>query len=341
MALLRSGLIAAVAATVLMLARTQLLAPLLAGLAMCGLASADLIPIDRGEVEPKPFSYVAGTERYGAVDWLIEHHSDDRFSVDPRGPFRLLNVGLTYNLQEAAGYDSVSIWRVVNYFYLLNHGVPYPHLQLRDDLAATAIERYGSPLVDLANVRYAVAVVPPAAGWVERFRLSGSLHARAEPTWDPSLRVYENPHVMPRAFVVYSADVLSSDAAQLSALAKLDPRRRAIVDRLPTPKPIGDGRPFTPAKLVRAEYDRLVIDADAAAGGLLVVSESFYPGWSAKVDGESVPLLRADYAFRGVAIKAGHHRVEMRFVSRPTEIGLALSALGFFAMLGMGLWRRK
>jgi uncharacterized membrane protein YfhO len=98
---------------------------------------------------------------------------------------------------------------------------------------------------------------------------------------------------------------------------------------------------LSPARLVEATRHRLVIEADTPAAGLMVVSEAFYPGWRATVDGAPAPLLRADYAFRGVALAPGHHRVELDYRSRATEAGLALSALGLLALWALGRAPRK
>ena len=192
-------------------------------------------------------------------------------------------------------------------------------------------------------MRWAIAESPPARDWVQRFRPApgAPLHAVHEPSWDLRLAVYENPHPMPRAFVVNGAQVLPADAAQVAALPALDPRKTAILDRLPQPAPVGDGRPFTAATLASAERHHVRVEADAAAPGVLVLSETYYPGWSATLDGKPAELLRADYAFRGVALPAGHHVVEMTFASRPTRAGLALSALGLAALAALAIRRRR
>src|SRR5262249_29011975 len=128
---------------------------------------------------------------------------------------------------------------------------------------------------------------------------------------------------------------------EAAALVTLDPRQRVILDRAPEPPPVSDHRPLVPAKVVAQERHRLVVEADTSAPGVLVVSDTWYPGWSVTVDGKPAPLLRADYAFRGVALGPGKHVVEMRFSSRPTQIGLALSALGLLVLVGgmLLLWR--
>ncbi len=62
-------------------------------------------------------------------------------------------------------------------------------------------------------------------------------------------------------------------------------------------------------------------------GGFVVFSETWFPGWQAEVDGRRVPLYRADYLFRAVAVPEGDHVVTLRY--RPAEFawGMVLSVL--------------
>lgn len=326
---------------VLALQRLGRLPPRVTGWLIAGLSLVDVVSMSRLYVQPQPSDFATGTERFAAVDHLMAQSPQDRYAPEAYGPFRLLNLGLTYGLESAAGYDSFTIWRYVHYLYILNNGATYPYAQLKHDPAAGYIKRFDSPLVDLLNIRWVTAQSPPAPGWIERFapRPGDPPHARHESAWDARIRLYENPHPLPRAFIVYKAQVLPEEKAQAQALLTLDPRRTVILDRAPVPAPDGGERPLVPAPLVRAERYRLVISADTPAAGVLVVSETSYPGWTATVDGQPAPLLHADYAFRGVALPAGRHIVEMRFRSRPLELGLLLSGLGLL-LLG-GLWRRR
>jgi hypothetical protein len=305
-----------------------------ATLVLALVALADVISVDAMHLQPRPGDWAQGTDKFQAVDWLIQQHPHDRFIPASNGPFRLHNVGMTYGLESAGGYDSVSVWRYVELLQIINTGAPYPHKKLLDDLAAGVIKRFGSPLIDLLNIRYAIAPQPPAPEWIERFAPSGPPHAVHEPTWDPQLRVYENPHVLPRAFVVYQSEVLADSAKRM---VTLDPKKIAIIDHGPSLK---EDRPLTPAKITVAERQRILIDAEAAAPGILVLSETWYPGWSAFVDGKPADLLRADHALRGLFLEAGHHTVEMRFSSRPTQLGLLLSLLGLVGVAGL-LFRRR
>lgn len=299
----------------------------------------DLMIVGRGAVQPKPADWASGTERFAAVDWLLERQPTERFVSDARGPFRLHNLGMTYGptLEGVSGYDSLGVWRYVNFLWTINAGTPYPHRALKDDLAAGDITRFDTLWVDFLNVRWAIAPSPPTARWIERFRpLPGAApHARHEENWDRVLKVYENPDVLPRAFVVYRAVVLANDDEQAGALATVDPRSTVILNEPPAIAPASDNRPFTPATRVQVDRHTFIVDVETAAPGILVMSETAYPGWSATVDGRPAPLLRANYAFRGVALDAGRHRVELRFRSWPAEAGILLSTLGVVSLLAL------
>jgi MYXO-CTERM domain-containing protein len=330
-------------AAVLALALTGVIGRRVGGVGLALITLAELVVLGRGYLQPKPSDWAPGTERYAALDWILAQPSHDRFIVAHGGPHRLLNVGMTYDRESPAGYGSALVWRYVDFIWTLNHGAPYAKRPVDDDLAATWIERFDSPLVDLLNVRWVIGWTSPGRRWIERFRPAAGAppHARHEASWDARLRVYENPDALPRAFVVYGAVVAPDDAAQARALTRLDPRQTVVLDRPPSPAPIGDGRPFDGATITRADSVSLTIRAHANAAGVLVVSETWYPGWRATVDGVPAPLLRADYAFRGVALAAGDHVVELRYRSRPTEIGLGLSGLGLLGLGGLGLLRRR
>ena len=72
--------------------------------------------------------------------------------------------------------------------------------------------------------------------------------------------------------------------------------------------------------------------------GVMVLSDSWYPGWTATVDGEPAPLFYVNCGMRGLALEAGAHEVEMRYRCRPFELGGVVSAVTW--VLAIGLWIR-
>jgi hypothetical protein len=89
------------------------------------------------------------------------------------------------------------------------------------------------------------------------------------------------------------------------------------------------------------EIDNIVIRTECPSEGLLVLRDSWYPGWMATVDGKKVPVLRVNGCYRGVIVPAGEHRV--RFVYRPILVYAsgAVSLLTALFVVSVSLRRRS
>jgi hypothetical protein len=105
------------------------------------------------------------------------------------------------------------------------------------------------------------------------------------------------------------------------------------VRTLPAPLPIN-------ATFRRYEPGHITVDLDtpAPAGSALVVSENYYPGWTATVDGKPTPVGRADYVLMGVGLPQGARSVDLTFHSPPYERGktITLVAILIGALLTLG-----
>lgn len=132
---------------------------------------------------------------------------------------------------------------------------------------------------------------------------------------------------------------------------EFDAEKQAVVNRLPH---LPTGEPLVPSNdepmpKVPVEWQsygpnsfKLVVDTPKDA--LLVVSELWYPGWRATVNGKETEIVRADWLLRAVALPAGHAVV--RFEYRPTSlvIGAVVCLFGFvlaFVMLLPRFNRRR
>lgn len=85
----------------------------------------------------------------------------------------------------------------------------------------------------------------------------------------------------------------------------------------------------------RVEYSpaRSHVSLNASAAGMLVMNESWYPGWRAYVNGREAPVLRVNYYARGVALEAGENDVVFRYSPTGLKWLAALSLLSFFVLL--------
>ena len=89
---------------------------------------------------------------------------------------------------------------------------------------------------------------------------------------------------------------------------------------------------------------RIDLGAPAPDGASLVVSENYYPGWKATVDGKAAPVGRVDYTFLGVELPAGARSVQLDFTSPTYERGKVITWIAIlfgFLMLAAGTWRDR
>jgi uncharacterized membrane protein YfhO len=77
----------------------------------------------------------------------------------------------------------------------------------------------------------------------------------------------------------------------------------------------------------------VVIHARLDEPGLLLLTDTIYPGWEATVDGEAVPICQADLLFRAVALDPGEHEVVFAFRSIGWLAGAVTSGLGLVVLV--------
>lgn len=148
-----------------------------------------------------------------------------------------------------------------------------------------------------------------------------------------SVRVLRNRQALPRAYLVHSVEVLPEDQRQLEAVRSLDLRQVVVLgERVDYQAPPVPGR--DQVEMIGDRPGAVEVAASLEQPGFLVLSDSYYPGWKAYMDGREVPLLRADYALRAVQLDAGSHRVRFSYEPDSFRLGLALSALGLLAVAG-------
>jgi hypothetical protein len=153
------------------------------------------------------------------------------------------------------------------------------------------------------------------------------------------VRIHRNPYLLPRAYVVCQAREVSSAEEALTALAApgFDPGQEVILEyadrtesNVRNPQEMSCGT--QEAVLLPSPPNQATIRAVLSQPGYLVLADTFYPGWLVYVDGRRVETLRANYAFRAVALGAGEHEVGFQYRPQSFVAGLASSA---FALVGL------
>jgi hypothetical protein len=149
----------------------------------------------------------------------------------------------------------------------------------------------------------------------------------------------------PRAYVVHQVEVIEKDDRVLERMREeFDPRRVVILPHRPDLALPSQVEGESSVVILERQPERMVLEVDMAANGLLVLSEIYYPGWRAYANGEEVPIYRADHVLRAVPLRAGHHRVEMVFDPLWPKVGLAVSGVTLLlavVLIGVAIARRK
>jgi Bacterial membrane protein YfhO len=182
---------------------------------------------------------------------------------------------------------------------------------------------------------------------------------------DGDTRVYENTNAYPRAWVVRGVRIVRSEDdafAFLEARARrrerafivnaFDPQQEAVVessgkttDR--TLLALQDGRgDCTAADRDEATIERysaqsVTVRVSAACAGLLVLPDTYFPGWKATVNGRESVIHPTNGAFRGVVVPQGTSTVVFRYQPRAFPIGILLAVAGLVAFALVALFRRR
>ncbi len=253
-----------------------------------------------------------------------------------------------YGLNDPRMLDALYIqryWRYIRSF--VSYGIEDRFTATSFAESAPAIVE--NPMFDLLGVRY---VIFGADSQVD-FPLGGDAQYSVAYK-DDTVQILENTHALPRAFVVHDAQFVASEAAALRALrsagperfpnnsvqvSSFDPRTSAVVEDADAPAPrLGacDGTGDR-ARIVERSTTSMTIDVTAGCAGLLVVSDSYFPGWTATVRGKDAKILPTDLALRGVEVPGGRSQVVLRYEPRSFRFGLALSLLGVLVIVLIGI----
>ncbi len=239
--------------------------------------------------------------------------------------------GLVYGVDDINGFNSLQPRRYTD--YLFGSQVEDVSYGL---LGGARLLRPQSPILSALNVKYVLipSYLAPTIG--STFR---QVYANAQ------VRVYENTQVYPRA---YFADTLRGETNPQALLRTVtadgfDGRRLALVESTQPPAipPASGTANADTVTITRFSANQIALATSTAQPRFLVLSEMYFPGWYATVDGVETPIYRTNYLFRGITVPGGQHTVS--FVYRPVSVligvGISLAALAIIGVLL--LWPRR
>ncbi|MBE9527864.1 MAG: YfhO family protein [Proteobacteria bacterium] len=210
-------------------------------------------------------------------------------------------------------------------------------------------------LLSLMNVKYVVSTPAIESDEFKLVYVVG-MNEGQEPVADKeaglyeeteTVKIYENLSSIDRYYLVEDFAIVPEHDTRLEIMASKDftPSSMALLEVNPWSDGF-DGAPTTTAtepsiEILELRANSVELKVSATAPSILVTSESWYPGWKVYVDGVSRPLLRANHAFKAVALGDGTHRV--RFVFAPTSFyaGAIVSSITLAGLVFIAFYRRK
>lgn len=198
---------------------------------------------------------------------------------------------------------------------------------LFDDRSTVLLDKngkYSERLISLLGVKYLLYAKDDGwSPWVFPFWKNLKVY---ELIYDgPKYQVLQNRNTLPRAFLISDYEVIEDSASIINKLLdeRFDLRKKVILEEgLGEQISSGSGE----VKIIKYEPNRIEIELEQDTPQLLFLSDNYYPGWQAKVDGNKTKIYRANYTFRSIFVPAGNHLVE--FIYDPPLFRIALFISG-------------
>ncbi|MDD5583475.1 MAG: YfhO family protein [Candidatus Omnitrophica bacterium] len=223
---------------------------------------------------------------------------------------------------------------VNEYFEYVSY-MNFPDRGGRETFCRQIFKHAESPLADLLNIKYAFydkANEPPS----EKFVFLKEL--------DSGVRVYENTRYIPRVFFVKEIEVSASSKDTLQRLSKNNFKVRdvAIVENTGVFKGKSreafsgdpDSGEQNKAEIVEYSPNKIRVSATVYHRAFLVLSEIYFPGWKAYVDGKKETIYRTDYILRGLLLEKGKHSIVLAYQPWEFYLGISLTFTTLFLFLG-------
>lgn len=244
----------------------------------------------------KSHEFATSKEKQDIVNQLkIESTPGRTFTLDS---MFLPNDGLLYRFPSIGGYDPLVLKRYVLYLQASQQLPRERHV-----LTTSFVKDHKHKLIRMLNLKHAVR--DKSAATLDDF--------------------------VPRAMVVGRAVVKpAEEVLDFMMTDSFDPFKMVVFEPESQPFVVQENNREAfegSCSITYYDNENIRISASTNQAGYLVLSEMFYPGWEATIDGKKAPILCGNYLFRVIPLKPGEHQVELRFVSWPFRIGMAISLL--------------
>ena len=258
---------------------------------------------------------------------LLRHPNQPRGEptrVRARDAFFLDLEAVRYGIEKTNLNDA---FQLAHAAALYRHSIPWPldcSRYRKNPCRSRSMTSEGESAKACLIVRAYPILSPTVSRPTLRGRLSSRGHFTREPLSSSRIR---QPFLVP---MLFRAEVVEDDDSTtvLSQFRSSDPRGSVLMDHDPlSGLPSERRQRFTPAQWISQDPDRPMLEVTTEAPGLLVVADTWMPGWSALVDGQPASILRGNHAQRVIPLKQpGRHSVLLRYRPPGLAAGCVISA---------------
>jgi uncharacterized membrane protein YfhO len=121
----------------------------------------------------------------------------------------------------------------------------------------------------------------------------------------------------------------------------MEPSRTVLLEAQPPFASVANTADDPEPELVSTKLNSLSLRLQAPRAGLLYLAESYYDGWSAKVNGQPANILLANYAFRAIPVPAGAAQIELSYLPVGFRSGAIVSFLSLITVIVLSLRQRS
>lgn len=259
-----------------------------------------------------------------SVDFLRLDPPENLFRVLPLGFAYPPHLSSIYGFHDVRGNDALTPRNVEDFVAIAQPEIKNP--SMLPALRMMRLEQPVSPIWDALNVK---RVLLPAGHPADLVIPGLEIETLAGST-----RIYRNPNAFNRAFAVSRWQPCNSFAEGVTTLRnhEIDLKNEALI--MDADRRSEDSGSSAKVSIIDYSSHRVTIDATSDQPNLVILSDTFFPGWHVTVNGHPEHLHCVNLMMRGVFIAPGQSRIVMEYRPVSWRLGLFVSFAASGIMAG-------
>ena len=224
------------------------------------------------------------------------------------------NLNILYGVSQLSMFETLPTRR-----YQLQQSIIKNNINIEDNIIK--VEKMVKDILDNANVKYLITASPVQGDYEQIAKLEKD---------DFAYFVYESKSAKEKFNFYYDYQIVSTVGDYIQKFKDLNFGKTLVLEKDPNLNLASSGN----SKAVLIDQNGyLKLDVRTDEEGLLLNSQTFYPGWTAKVDGKETEIFAANINSQAIVVPKGKHEVEFIYEPKSFKIGLIISAISYFALI--------